>query len=181
MRFADSSPSVQVLSYGILAVVMAAFLMRVVILFRCEYAGLRPVYPSNWSATQCRMLERFRLLICLALIPLWGICIFIVPSMATNWPVGFLSFISMILASHAWVVLLIPRNWKKLGSYPQSFWLTITFLVVWWGVVLTATGWMFVKVTASPPPQILPPIGVFAAPNDVPPFGERGSEPVKAV
>ena len=66
-------------------------------------------------------------------IPLWGIFLFIAPPMATNWPFGFLCFISLIVVSHAWVLLLIPRNWKMLGAYRLSFWLTITFLVVWLG------------------------------------------------
>src|SRR5438874_10858974 len=105
MRFADLSPSMQGFAYGLLAAVMAAFLTRAVIFFRREYAGLRPLYPSSWSAAQCRALESFRLVICLALIPLWGIFLFIAPPIGTNWPAGFLCFISLILLSHAWVVL----------------------------------------------------------------------------
>jgi hypothetical protein len=163
MHFADLSLSSQVLAYGLLAAAMVAFLTRAVIFFRRENAGLQPLYPSSWSAAQCRTLEWFRLVICLALIPLWGIFLFIAPSMPSNWPVGFVCFLSLILISHAWVVLLTPRNWKMVG--PRSFWLAIMFLVVWWGATLTATGWMLAQASASPRVHVVPSIGVFAALN----------------
>ncbi len=167
MRYADLSPSIQLLSYGLLAAVLAAFLTRVVVFFHRDNSGARPQYPSAWSAAQCRVLECFRQLIGLALIPPWVLFLFILPSMPTNWPFGYLALISLLLLSHAWVLLLVPRRWKTIDAFSPSFWLTITFLVVWWGAMFTATGWMFANASASPPLR-LPPVGVFAV-QGVPP------------
>jgi hypothetical protein len=170
MHHADLSPSAQFLLIGLLVVVFGAFLTRAIVFSRREYAKVRPIYPSAWSAAQCRSLEYFRLLVGLALIPLWGSFLFIAPSMQTNWPLGYLDVIFLIillLISNAWVLLLVPRNWEKFGAISRSFWITITFLVVWWGTIFTATGWMFVKASASPPAHVFS--GVYAA-QGVPPL-----------
>src|ERR1039457_6232879 len=143
MRYADLSPSTQLLLMGLVAVASAALFTRAIVFFHREKAGVRPIYPSAWSAAQCRALESFRLLVGLALIPLWGFFLFIAPSLPTNWPFGYLDVIFIIvllLISNAWVLLLIPRNWEKFGAISRSFWITITFLVVWWGTIFTATG-----------------------------------------
>jgi hypothetical protein len=162
------SPSIQFLMIGVLIVAFGAFLTRALIFARREYVGIRPVYPSTWSAAQCRSLEYFRLLIGVALIPLWGFFLFIAPSMPTNWPFGYAELISLVLLlliSNAWVLLLVPRNWEKLGAISRSFWITITFLTIWWAVTLTAAGWMFAKASESPPLRSLS--GVYAA-QDLP-------------
>jgi len=85
--------------------------------------------------------------------------------MPTNAPFGYLEMISLIvlvLLSYAWVLLLAPRNWKKLSAFSQSFWLTISFLMIWWVSMFAATGWMFAKASALPPRPVLP-LGVYAA------------------
>ena len=165
MPYADHlSPSAQFLMIGLLVVAFGAFLARAILFARREYAGIRPVYPGAWSAAQCRSLEYFRLLVGLALIPLWGFFLFIAPSMTTNWPFAYTELISLVLLlliSNAWLLLLVPRNWEKFGAISRSFWITMTFLVVWWGVMFTATGWMFAKASESPPLRSLS--GVYAA------------------
>jgi hypothetical protein len=164
MRHPDLSLSTQLVLIGALAVVLVGFLTRAAVFFRREKAGLRPLYPTAWSAAQCRALEYFRSLVGLALILLWGAFLFIAPSMPTNWPFGYLemiSLISLLLISNAWVLLIVPRNWKMLGAFSRSFWLTISFLMVWWVSMFAATGWMFVKASASPPAKVVP-VGVFA-------------------
>jgi hypothetical protein len=164
MRYADLSPSTQSLLIGLLAVAMAAILIRVVVFLRREIAGMPPLYPQAWSAAQCRALECFRLLVGVALIALWGVFLFVAPSMPTNSPFGLLEMISLIvllLISNAWILLLVPRNWEKLGAYSQSFWLTMTFLMVWWVSVFAATGWMLASASVSSPRLVLP-VGVFA-------------------
>jgi hypothetical protein len=136
--------------------------MRAVVFFRHESAGIRPLYPDSWNEAQCRALERFRLLIGLAIIPLWAVYLFIVPSMPTNWPFGYLevmSLICMLSVSYAWVVLLAERNWKRLDGFPRSFLRIITFLVLWWGTAFTAIGWMFAEASAPRPFHIF---GVYA-------------------
>jgi len=164
MPHADLSLSTQFLLVGLLAVALAAFLTRAMVFFHREKAGVRPIFPSAWSVAQCRTLESFRLLVGFALISLWGSFLFIAPSVPTNWPFGYLDVIFIIwllLISNAWVLLLVPRNWEKFGAISRSFWITITFLVVWWGVTLTVTGWMFAKASASPPMNGFS--GVYAA------------------
>jgi hypothetical protein len=158
------SPSTQFLIISLLIVAFGAFLTRAILFARREYAGIRPVYPSAWSAAQCRSLEYFRLLVGLALIPLWASFLFSAPSMRTNWPseyLGVFFLILLLLISNAWLLLLVPWNWQKFGVISRSFWITITFLVVWWGVTFAATGWMFAKASASPPLRSLS--GVYAA------------------
>ena len=164
MRYADLSPSTQFLLIGLLAVAMAAILIRVAVFLRREIAGMRPLYPQGWSAAQCRGLECFRLLVGVAVIALWGSFLFVAPSMPMNSPFGLLEMISLIvllLISNAWILLLVPRNWEKLGAYSQSFWLTMTFLMVWWVSVFAATGWMLASASVSSPRLVLP-VGVFA-------------------
>jgi hypothetical protein len=174
MRYADLSPSTQLFLMGALVAVLASLLTRAVVFFRREKEGLRPLYPTVWSAAQCRTLECFRLLVGLALIPLWGAFLFVAPSMPSSWPFGYLemiSLISLLLISNAWVMLLVPRNWKMLGAFSRSFSLTISFLVVWWVSTFAAAGWMLARASASPPPKVMP-VGVFVAHAD-----ETRSEP----
>ena len=165
MRHVDLSPSTQLLLVGLLSVALAAILMRAAVFIRCEYAGIRPLYPSAWSAAQCRVLECFRLLVGISLIPLWEFFLFIAPSMPTNSPFGYLEMISLIvlvLFSHAWVLLLAPRNWNKRSGFSRSFWLTISFLVIFRVSIFAATGWILANASASPP-RLMLPVDVYAA------------------
>jgi hypothetical protein len=161
----NESPSTQFVLIGLLAVALAAFLTRAMAFFHRKKAGVRPIYPSGWSAAQCRALERLRLLVGLAIIPLWGSFLFIAPSVAAKWSAGcnfnVIFIIFLLLISNAWVLFLIPRNWEKFGAMSRSFGITITFLVVWWGATFTATGWMFAKASASPTMHAIS--GVYAA------------------
>ena len=168
MRYADHlSSSTQLLLCGLVIVAFAAFLTRAVVFARREYKGIRRVYPSTWSTAQCQCLEYFRLLVGLALVPLWMYFYLFAPSMQANWPSKYLDvlfLIFLLLISNAWSLLLVPGNWQKFGAISRSFWITIAFLVIWWGVTFTATAWMFTKASAPPPP---PPLrsfsGIYAA------------------
>jgi hypothetical protein len=154
MGHTDLNFPTQLILIGVVLVVWAAFLMKSVIFFRLESAGIRPSYPGSWNVGQCRTLERFRLLIGLALVPLWAIYLFVVPSMPTNWPFGFLeaiSLISMLSVSYAWALLLAARDWKRLDAFPRSFLMIIAFLVIWWGFAFTAIAWMFAEASAPQP------------------------------
>jgi hypothetical protein len=166
MRYANLSPSTQLLLIGLIALLSASLFTRAVVFFFRENTGVRPIYPGTWSQAQCRALENIRLLIGLALISFWGLFFFLAPSLPTNWPFGYLHaifFIILLLISNAWVLLLIPRDWKKFGAISRSFWITIAFLVIWWGAIFTATGWMFSK--ASAPPVLHALSGVYAMKN----------------
>jgi hypothetical protein len=172
----DLSPSTQFVLIGLLAVASVALFTRTIVFFQCERAGIRPIYPSGWSEVQCRALEMFRLLVGVALIPLWGAFIFITPSVATKSSVGcnlnVIFIILLLLISNAWVLLLTPRNWERFGAITRSFSVTITFLVVWWGATFTATGLMFAKASASPTMHSVS--GVYAA-QKLPPLARTAS------
>jgi hypothetical protein len=163
MNFAALDPSIQVFAYGFLAVVLTAFSARVVIFFRRDAAGVRPRYPISWTTAQAKTLERFRVVPGLALIPLWTGFLFLLPNAPTNWPFGFLVLVSLLLMSHAWVMLLIPRGWHSIGAFAPSFQLTITFLAVWWVTMFAATAWIFSKAASvTPAVHFVPAVGVFA-------------------
>ncbi len=154
MRYADLNLSNELILGSLVVVVWAAFLMRAAVFFRLERAGIGPLYPDSWNVGQRRALERFRLLIGLALVPLWAIYLSIAPSIPANSRFGNLEMpmlISMLSASYAWILLLAPRNWKRLDALPRSFMLMIAFLVLWWATAFSALGWMF--ATASAPPS----------------------------
>ena len=84
MRLSDLSPSIQYILIGLVAVALAALLTRAVVLIHHEKVGVRSTYPPTWSAAQCGTLEKFRLLVGLALIPLWGAFLF-----GAHWPFEF--------------------------------------------------------------------------------------------
>ncbi len=154
MRYADLNLSNELILVSLVVVVWAALLMRAAVFFRLERAGIRPLYPDSWNVGQRRALERFRLLIGLALVPLWAIYLSIAPSIPANSRFGNLEMpmlISMLSVSYAWTLLLAPRNWKRLDALPRSFMLMIAFLVLWWATAFSALGWMF--ATASAPPS----------------------------
>ena len=73
MHYSELTMPTQLSLISLVFAVWAGFLMRAVIFFRLESAGIRPLYPDSWKVAQCRALERFRLLIGLALVPLWAV------------------------------------------------------------------------------------------------------------
>jgi hypothetical protein len=163
MRFANLDLSMQLFSYGLLAIALSALSLRVLIFFRRDVAGVRPRYPTSWTPAQSGALERFRLLPGLALIPLWTGFLFLLPEASKNWPFGFLTLLALLLMSHAWVMLLVPRGWRSIGAFAPSFQLTITFLASWWVLMFTATVWIFSKAASvTPAVHFVPPVGVFA-------------------
>jgi len=163
MQYADLSSTTQFLMVGLLAVAGSCLLTRAIFVARRDYARSPSSYPDAWSAAQCRSVEYFRLFVGVALIPLWGSFLYLAPSMPTNWPFGYVEMIILILLlliSNVWVPLLVPDNWKKFGAISRSFWITMTFLIVWWGAMFTAAGWMLPTASASPQVHIF---GVYAA------------------
>jgi hypothetical protein len=165
VQYPDLSPSSQILLLVVLACAWAALLVRVGTFFRRKRVGVRLTCPGIWTTTQCRTLEGFRLLTGLGLIVLWVSFFFVVPSLPTNWPFGYLEailLITLLLMSYAWLLFLVPRNWKVLGGIAQSFRLTMIVFAVWWTVLFTATGWILVKAQVPSPRLNMPTVGVFA-------------------
>jgi hypothetical protein len=165
MQNPDLSQPNQIFLIAVMVVTLVGILTRAAMFVRCEWAGLELIYPRVWNKAQRRTLETFRLLIGFALVGLWVAFVILSPSMPTNWPFGYLEAVSQIilhLMTYAWILLLLPLNWKTFGALSNSFWMTITVLVVSWGAMLLATGWMLVKATESAPRLDMPPVGVFA-------------------
>jgi hypothetical protein len=157
MPYSDLALSTQFGLIGLVVVLWAGLWMKAKAFSRLESAGIRPLYPESWNVAQCRILERFRLLIGLGIIPLWAVYLFIVPSMPTNWLFGYLEVITlipMLSISYAWTVLLAARNWKRLDALPQSFFLIIAFLVLWWAIAFSAIGWMLAEASTPRPIHI---------------------------
>jgi hypothetical protein len=149
----DLGPQEQLLLLSMLCVMWFALFSRVIVFIRLESAGVTPLYPQSWSENQRRTLERLRSSVGLALIWLWAIFAVMRPTLPTNWPFGYLeamSLIALMTASYAWVLLLAPRNLRRLDSVPGSFAIFIAFLVVWWGTAFALIGWMLAKATAEP-------------------------------
>jgi hypothetical protein len=147
------NPLGQPLLIGLLAIFCLALLTRALISFYRKMTGVRSIYPVTWSAAQCRTPEYFRLLVSLALIPLWGSFLFFASSMRNDWAFGHLTLFFVILLlwiSDAWVLLLIPRNWQKFGVISRSFRITITLLIAWWLTTFTTTEWILVNVLKPP-------------------------------
>jgi hypothetical protein len=165
MRYADLDLPIQLVLIILVMVVWTALLLRAIVFFRQERAGIGPLYPNSWNVGQRQILEWVRRLIGLALIPLWAFYSFVAPSTRTNWPFGYLEaflLVSMLSVSYAWVLLLAPRNLKRLDAVPRSFLLMLVFLVFWWGTAFSAIGLMFAAASAPTPFRIFPP-GVYAA------------------
>ena len=173
MHYRELDFLTQFILISVVVVVWAALLIRAVIFVRLESAGIPPLYPDSWNVAQRQALERFRLLIGLALVPLWAVYLFVVPSMPTNWPFGYLeaiSLISMLSVSYAWALLLAARDWKGLDAFPHSFLLIITFLVLWWGTAFSAIGWMLAEGLAPQPFHIFS-TGAYAEGDKLPFIG----------
>jgi len=155
----DLSPREQLLLLCILCVIWFALFCRVIAFIRLERSGAAPPYPQSWSETQRRTLERLRSCVGLGVVWLWTIFSVVKPSLPTNWPFGYLeglSLIALMTISYAWVLLLAPRNLRRLDSLPRSFAIFIAFLVVWWGTAFGLIGWMFVKATTAAPLHLIP-------------------------
>jgi signal transduction histidine kinase len=150
---------------GLLAVSSVSLFLRSIVFFRRDRRGIRSTYPSAWSLAQCRAIERLRLVTGLTLLSLWGLFLFVAPTIATRWEnyavIAFL--VLLLLISNAWLLLLLPRNWEGFGAMSRSFAIVITFLVIWWGMAFTATGWLLAKATTWPAPQLHTISGVYAA------------------
>jgi hypothetical protein len=159
----DIGPSAQLVLVGLVAVTSGSLFLRAMIFFRHERRGQRSIYPNAWTTIQCRAIEWFRQVVGLVLLAIWGAFIFVAPAIDIKWPhFGIISLlILLLLVSNAWLLLLLPRNWEKFGAMSRSFSIVITFLLLWWGMTFTATGWLLAKGSTSP--RLHTVLGVYAA------------------
>src|SRR3954447_4067685 len=155
----DFSPRDQFLFLCIFGVLWFAFFSRVMVFIRLERAGIDPLYPLSWSATQRRTLERIRLYFGFGLFWFWAVFSFVAPSLPTSWYFRYLepfSMIALMAISYAWVLLLAPRNLQRLDSLPRSFPIFLAVLVLWWGTAFGLIAWMLTKATAAGPLPLIP-------------------------
>jgi hypothetical protein len=159
----EIDPPTQLMLIGLIAVSSVSLFLRAMVFIHRERRGVQSTYPGAWTIIQRQAIEQFRQAIGITLLTLWGAFLFVAPAIETRWPryglVGFV--ILLLLISNAWLLLLLPRNWEKLGAMSRSFSIVITFLVIWWGMTLTATGWLLAK--ASAPPHLHSISGTYAA------------------
>jgi hypothetical protein len=101
----------------------------------------------------------------IGLLLLWGIFVFVAPAIATRWAhYAIMAFVVLLLLiSNAWLLLLIPRNWEGFGAMSRSFAIVIAFLLIWWGMTFSATGWLLAKAYTWPAPRLHTISGVYAA------------------
>ena len=97
----------------IMALLGAAFIRAGAALYR-TMMGIPQRYPRSWTAAQCRLMDRFRLGVGVALTAFWAAQHFAVPLMQPTWPFGFfeaMSVATLLLLTNAWIMLLLPRDW----------------------------------------------------------------------
>jgi hypothetical protein len=159
----EISPPTQLVLIGLVAVTTASLFLRTIVFFRREKRGVRSTYPSAWTMTQCRAIEQFRLLVGLGLLSLWGTFFFIAPAIETSRAnhVVIAFVVLLLLISNAWLLLILPRSWERFGAVSRSFSVAMTFLLIWWGITFTATGWLLAKAAATPRLHTIS--GVYAA------------------
>lgn len=137
-------------------------------------------YPRDWTAHQCRLMDRFRLGVGLILTAFWIAQYFAVPLMPTNWPFGFLEAVSvtvLLSLTNAWIVLLLPRDWGQLGVLTSRFAVTMIALALWWALMFGGTAWMLTAATTKPVrPMIGGPVVASLSAWDV--AIERRGEPI---
>ncbi len=145
MRMPDLSPATQVLCVAGVAIGWALLMTRAGIVAFKEIAGMREMYPSSWTDSQCRMLGYFRCGVGVSLLLTWGLFLRLQPSLQTSWPFGRfeVAFITiLLLLSSAWTLLLVPSNFRKFGPLASRFWVMAGFLLFWWGSALGVTVWV---------------------------------------
>ena len=157
MRYKDLEFSTQILIVTFLALLLSAVVIRAALFIFRNFTGVAQRYPRTWTPTQCRLMDRFRMLVGLALSALWIALLLAVPHMPTNWPFGLLEGISilvLLLLSNAWILLLLPRALDKFGPLANRFSVFMGALVLWWTLMFGGTVWMIAKA-ATPR---LPPV-----------------------
>jgi hypothetical protein len=147
-------PPTQLVLIGLVAVSSASLFFRAIVFFQREKRGVRSTYPTVWTVAQCRAIEQFRLATGLVLLSLWGTFLFVTPAIETRSThhAVIVFVVLLLLMSNAWLLLLLPRNWETFGAMSRSFSIVLAFLVAWWLMTFTATGWLLAKASASPLP-----------------------------
>lgn len=155
MQYRNLELSTQVLLVGLLLVLTASMLMRGGVVLWRKLAQVPHIYPRSWTAPQCRLMNRFCVVVGMVVGALWLALFTVVPKMPTNWPFGFLeatSLVVLLFLTNAWLILVLPRDWGALGALTERFVATLVMLATWWTLMIGGTAWMLAKASSTPTP-----------------------------
>lgn len=153
MQYSDLNFPTQVLLIGLLIVLIGSMFLRVSAVLWRTRTHIPQIYPQSWTAAQCQLMNRFRLVVGMTLCALWLAHLIAAPRMPTNWPFGFLEVVSIVvllLLTNAWLILLLPRDWNLLGALTKRFLLTLMTLGIWWTLMFGGTAWLLAKASSVP-------------------------------
>lgn len=125
---------------GSVAILTAIVLLRVVVLFRRQYARVPHRYPGSWTDDQIKTFEHFRLSMGVSLAITWIILQMTASRMPDSWPFGLeqtLLTIGLLLLSNGWLLLLIPSNWEHSIFSKMRFAYSFAALALWWITLLS--------------------------------------------
>jgi hypothetical protein len=109
-------------------------------------------YPVEWSDANVRHLERLRISIGLVLALTWGCLLIVSPHMPSNAPFGLLPalfLIFLLLATTAWVRLVIPTEWKHTFIGKMKFAHAFGCLLTLWTILLGGSLFAIAKLAMS--------------------------------
>ncbi len=135
MRHPDLDPLTQAILLGLVAILTAIALFRVVLLFHKQYAGASHRYPHRWTNEQIKTFEQLRFSIGGCLIITWLTLLIAAPQMPVSWPFGLeqaLFTTGLLLLSNGWLSLLIPSNWQNSLISKFRFEFGFAIVAVWW-------------------------------------------------
>src|ERR1700681_1735 len=134
MQYGDLENSTQILLVGLLVLLTGSMLVRIGIIFWRKFIQVPRLYPRSWTVFQCKLMDRFCVAVGMMLSVLWLAQFIAAPQMPTNWPFGFLeatSLVVLLLLTNAWLILLLPRDWRVLGALTERFAVTLMILATW--------------------------------------------------
>jgi hypothetical protein len=158
MRHPNMDIPTQILLVSVLALLSTGLVLRTVVFARRYLAEVPHRYPSSWSQAQCGLFAQFQRGVGLSIGILWIAFISAVPQMPSSWPIGYVQVGSatvLLLLTHAWLILVVPRDWTTQTQLMRRFGTMMSFVVAWWVFALCGTGWMIVRASTAAPSFLL--------------------------
>ena len=163
MRHPNLDPRLVALLLTCIVILVGSVLIRGVLIFRRQRAGVPHRYPGGWTNDQIKVFERLRLWIGIALAVTWAALWTAAPQMPQGWPFGLqeiLFTIGLLVFTDAWLSLLVPANWERSLLSKLGFVSTFAILALAWMAMLT--GFLVtIHFVAAKQLHLLIPIGVF--------------------
>ena len=155
MQYSDLEIPTQILLIGLLLVLIGSMVLRAGAVVWRKQTQVPQLYPRSWTAAQCQLMDRFCLAVGMALSTLWLAQLVAMPQVPANWTFGLEAIAVLLLLTNAWLILLLPRDWKLLGALTERFLVTLMTLAVWWTLMFGGTAWLLAKALSAPPPQLM--------------------------